>query len=81
VPEHRVVSIGNFQSRLRDPARRAEDGEVWRRLKVRFPDGIASHTREQVSYLGPDGLLRRHDYAVDALGGTKGAHYIGDYRE
>ena len=58
-----------------------EDGEVWRRLKVRFPDGIASHTREQVSYFGPDGRLRRHDCAVDVLGGATGAHYIGDYRE
>ena len=58
-----------------------EDGEIWRRLKVTFPDNIASHTREQVSYFGPDGLLRRHDYAVDVLGGAKGAHYIGDYRD
>jgi hypothetical protein len=58
-----------------------ENGEVWRRLKVRFPDNIASHTREQVSYFGPDGLLRRHDYAVDVLDGAKGAHYVGDYRD
>lgn len=58
-----------------------EEGEIWRRLQVTFPDNIASHTREQVSYFGPDGLLRRHDYAVDVLGGTKGAHYIDDYRE
>jgi len=29
----------------------------------------------------PDGFLRRHDYAVDVLGGAKGAHYIGDYRD
>ena len=58
-----------------------EDGEIWRRLKVTFPDNITSHTREQVSYFGPDGLLRRHDYAVDVLGGANGAHYIGDYRD
>jgi hypothetical protein len=50
-------------------------------LKVRFPDSMASHTREQVSYFGPDGRLRRHDYAVDVLGGATGAHYTGDYRE
>jgi hypothetical protein len=35
----------------------------------------------QLSYFGPDGLLRRHDYAVDVLGGATGAHYIGDYRD
>jgi hypothetical protein len=58
-----------------------EDGETWRRLKAIFPDSIASHTKEQVSYFGPDGLLRRHDYAVDVLGGSKGAHYVHDYEE
>jgi hypothetical protein len=25
--------------------------------------------------------LRRRDYAVDVLGGAKGAHYIGDYHD
>lgn len=58
-----------------------EAGETWRRLKVTFPETIASHAREQVSYVGPDGLLRRHDYTVDVLGGAAGAHYIDDYRE
>ncbi len=58
-----------------------EDGETWRRLKVVFPYTVASHTREQVSYFGPDGLMRRHDYAVDILGGSQGAHYMDDYRE
>jgi hypothetical protein len=45
------------------------DGEPWRRLKVTFPDNVKSHTREQISCFGPDGLLRRHDYPVDILGG------------
>ena len=49
-----------------------ESGEVWQRLKVTFPDSIASHSREQVSYFGEDGLLRRHDYTVDVLGGAPG---------
>jgi hypothetical protein len=56
-------------------------GETWRRLKVTFPDDIASYTREQTSYFGPDGLLRRHDYAVDVLGGATGGQYIEDYHE
>jgi hypothetical protein len=50
-------------------------------LKVTFPDDIASYTREQTSYFGPDGLLRRHDYAVDVLGGATGGQYIEDYHE
>lgn len=58
-----------------------ENGETWRRLRVIFPDNIASHAREQVTYFGPDGLMRRHDYSVDVLGGATGAHYIHDYRQ
>ncbi|HEY4801277.1 MAG TPA: hypothetical protein VIH96_01540 [Paraburkholderia sp.] len=57
-----------------------ENGEVWRRLKVTFPDSIASHSREQVSYFGEDGLLRRHDYTVDVMGGARGANYASNYR-
>jgi hypothetical protein len=57
-----------------------ENGEVWRRLKVKFPDGIASHSSEQISYFGEDGLLRRHDYTVDVMGGAPGANYASNYR-
>jgi hypothetical protein len=57
------------------------DGERWRRLKVTFPDNVKSHTREQVSCFGPDGLLRRHDYTVDILGGATGLNYAMDYRD
>ena len=57
-----------------------ENAEVWRRLKVTFPDSIASHTREQISYFGEDGLLRRHDYTVDVMGGAQGANYASNYR-
>ncbi len=58
-----------------------ENGERWRPLKVTFPDGLATHTKEQVAYFGPDGLLRRIEYAVDVLGGAKGLNYATDYRE
>ena len=57
------------------------DGETWRRLKVTFPDYVKSHTREQISCFGPDGLLRRHDYTVDILGGATGLNYASDYRD
>jgi len=56
------------------------EGETWRRLKVTFPDNVKSHTREQISCFGPDGLLRRHDYTVDILGGATGLNYARDYR-
>jgi hypothetical protein len=57
-----------------------EDGEQWRSLKVTFPDSIARHTRNQISYFGPDGLLRRHEYTVDVLGNAPGINYASDYR-
>ncbi len=57
------------------------DSETWRRLKVIFPNSVKSHTREQVSCFGPDGLLRRHDYTVDILGGATGLNYASDYRD
>ena len=57
-----------------------ENGEVWRPLKITYPDSIAGHTREQVAYYGQDGLLRRHAYTVDVLGGASGLNYAYDYR-
>ena len=57
------------------------DGETWRRLKITFPDHIKSHSREQISCFGPDGLIRRHDYTVDILGGATGLNYASEYRE
>jgi len=57
------------------------DGETWRRLKVTFPDSVKSHTKEQISCFGPEGLLRRHDYTVDILGGATGLNYALDYRD
>ena len=56
-------------------------GETWRRLKITFPDHIKSHSREQISCFGPDGLLRRHDYTVDILGGATGLNYASEYRD
>jgi len=57
------------------------ENETWRRLKVTFPDYVKSHAREQISCFGPDGLLRRHDYTVDILGGATGANYSTNYRD
>ena len=57
-----------------------ENSEEWRQLRVIVPDYIASHSREQVAYFGPDGLLRRHEYTVDVMGGASGLNYAADYR-
>jgi hypothetical protein len=55
-----------------------EKGETWRGLRVMFPRGIASHSKQQDFYFGPDFLLRRHDYHVDASGGFAAAQYVSD---
>jgi hypothetical protein len=57
-----------------------ENGETWRRLKVAFPADIHSHSHQQVFYFDASGLLRRHDYSVDVIGGTSSANYALDHR-
>jgi len=58
-----------------------ENGERWRRLRVTFPDHIVSHTKTQITHFGPDGLMRRHDYTVEILGGATGANYSTNYQD
>jgi hypothetical protein len=74
-----LYTYTGFVTEERPPWR--EDGETWRPLKVTFPESVTSHTREQVSYFGEDGLLRRHEYTVDVLDGARGVNYASDYRE
>ncbi|WP_296941989.1 hypothetical protein [uncultured Massilia sp.] len=56
-----------------------EDSETWHRLRVTYPDAIATHSRVQTFYVAADGRLRRHDYDVDVNGGTPAVHYFSDY--
>lgn len=55
-----------------------ENGQPWDGLRVTFPDHVASHSKEQDFYFGPDHLLRRHDYHVNASGGFAAAQYVSD---
>src|SRR5713226_8122721 len=41
---------------------RNRQSETWRRLKVRFPADIATHSTERTLYFDQQGLLKRHDY-------------------
>ena len=50
-------------------------------MKATFPDTVKSHSRQQISCFGPDGLLRRHDYTVDILGGATGLNFASDYED
>jgi len=59
----------------------AEDGEHWRRLAVTFPEHVHTHSRRQVFYIDANGLIRRHDYTAEPIGGwAKAAHYCLDHR-
>lgn len=58
-----------------------EAGETWRRLRVTVPPDIASHGTTQTFYFDADGLLKRHDYDADILGGVSAAHYTSDHVE
>jgi len=73
---------------LRHPGVRATEiepwvvgGLSWRRLRVTFPDAVATHSAEQTYYFDADGLLRRHDYEVDIQGRNAAARYLSDYVE
>jgi hypothetical protein len=63
-----------------DPWR--EDGEVWDGLRVRFPEGVPAHSREQTYYIDRQGLIRRNDYTAEAFGSwAKATHYCWDHRD
>lgn len=59
----------------------AEDGQVWHRLLVTYPDAIVAHTKHQTYYFDDAGLLQRLDYSVDILGGGPAVNYPSEYRE
>lgn len=73
-----LYTYPGFDAREVDPW--YENGERWRVWQVTFPAAYAAHTRTQYSYFGGDGLLRRHVYTVDVLGGAPGANYAYEYR-
>lgn len=69
-----VFAREDFLVRELDPW--SEHGERWRRLAVKFPAGVHTHSREQVFYVDDAGLIRRHDYTAEPIGGwARAAHY------
>ncbi|MFE2061343.1 hypothetical protein ACFXDH_02925 [Streptomyces sp. NPDC059467] len=49
--------------------------EGLRRLRATFPGAMATHAAEQTFSYDDAGLLRRHDYAAEVLGGVPAAHF------
>ena len=58
-----------------------ENGQTWRRLGVKYPDSIATHSTQQTLYIDSDGLIRRRDYDVDIAGDSPAAHYSDNHTE
>jgi hypothetical protein len=58
-----------------------EDGKSWRRMKVRFPKDIATHSTEQTLYFDQQGFLKRHDYHVEISADIAAAHYVSDIKK
>lgn len=57
-----------------------EHGESWRALRVRFPEDVPAHSREQVYYFDERGLLRRNDYTAEVFGSwAKATHYCWEH--
>src|SRR5258706_4692917 len=66
-----------FETRELEP--HEENGEVWRRLHVKFPASVPTHSQEQLFYFNQGGLLQRLDYAP-SVSRLEAAHYCFDYR-
>ena len=58
-----------------------ENEENYRRLQITFPSEIATHGKTQTFYIDETGLIRRHDYDVDILGGSGAVHYLSNYTD
>jgi len=66
-----------FETRELEP--HEENGEAWRRLHVKFPASVPTHSQEQVFYFNQAGLLQRLDYAP-SISAREVAHYCFDHR-
>ena len=59
----------------------SENGESWRRLHVRFPNDVPTHSSEQDFYFDSEGKLRRLDYTAEVFGGwAKAVHYCSEHK-
>ena len=75
-----LLAREGVEARTGDPWSRR--GERRRRLEVTFPEGFDTHSREQTFYFDDRGMLRRHDYVAEVIGGwAHGAHHCADHVE
>ena len=59
-----------------------QGSETWDGVRVDFPAHLPTHSASQTVFVGPDGLLRRHDYHVAIMGRlARGARLIHGYQQ
>jgi hypothetical protein len=64
-----------------DQVHRPPDAGGLRRLQITLPPTIAGHGSVQTLHIGPDGLIRRHDYTATAFGTwARAAQAITSYK-
>ena len=63
-----VLSDPDFEIEEVEP--RSVRGEFWRRLRVRFPPRVVTHSGEQTFYFDSQGIMRRQDYLAPYDGRT-----------
>lgn len=56
-----------------------ENGKTYRRLRVEFPEHVATHSRVEILYVDDEGLIARLDYDVEVIGNAPSANYIDNY--
>jgi hypothetical protein len=74
-----ILALPGFQTEEIEPW--DENGEKRRRLKVAFPDHIATHCPEQIFHVNGEGLICRVDYSAPVAGGAPTAHYLDDHKD
>jgi hypothetical protein len=74
-----ILALPGFRTEEIEPS--GENGENRRRLKVAFPDHIATHCTEQIFHINGEGLICRVDYSAPVAGGAPTAHYLSEHRD
>lgn len=74
-----IFALPGFETEEIEPWH--DNGEKRRRLKVVFPDHIATHCAEQIFHVNGDDLICRVDYRAPVAGGAPTAHYMFGYQD
>jgi hypothetical protein len=69
-----IFARTDFASQEVEPRR--QDGELWRRLQVIYPEPVATYCEQQTFSFDNNGLLRRTDYVDNLWDGKRAVQYL-----